>query len=109
MSILEAIKNALKKIWEYIKKIFVKIIQFVENIANWFRSPERLRHIRDNKNNLPVVIKEILASGNYNVINCLYNQEKEEIDDYQAEVVEGEKCDNDTLRYFGNKTMIVLQ
>jgi hypothetical protein len=109
MSILEAVKNALKRIWEYIKKIFVKVIQFFRNIVDWFRSPERLWHIKDNKNILPVVIKENLASGNYNVINCLYNQEDEEIEDYQAEIVEGEKYDNDTLRNFGNKSMIVLQ
>ena len=107
---LELIMEALKAVWNWIKKIFLKILNFFNNIVNWFMDPERLKKIQENKDIIAVAIKQNLENGNYNVVNCLFDTNRGEIVDYETDavIIEAEQLDSETLRAFGNKDMIVL-
>jgi len=107
----EIIFEALKAVWDFIKKIFVKILNFFKNIISWFRDPDRLKKLQEDSNVIAVSIKEKLDNGNYAVINCLFDQENNELVDYteDAEIIESEQLDKDSIRNFGDKDMIVLR
>lgn len=107
----QAIKNALKSVWNYIKKIFVKAVGFLSNIVSFFKDPSRLKRVQENKNLVAVSIKENLENGNYNVVNCLFDKSENEIVDYQRDalIIEAQDLDQETKNQFKNKDMIVLQ
>ncbi len=107
----EIILTALKAIWAFLKRIFVKICSFVSNIVSFFKDKERLHKLQENRNRIAVSIKEKLASGEYNVVNCLFDKSTDEVVDAQtdAEVVEAEELDAETMRNFGDKDMIVIR
>jgi hypothetical protein len=110
MSLVDSIKQALKAVWNWIKKIFVKVLSFTQNIKNWFKQPDKLKKIQDDKNVIAITIKENLANGNYNLVNCLFNEEDETLVDYQESTlsIEAENLDMQTISIFGNKEMIKL-
>lgn len=114
-SVISNIGEFFRAVWEFVKKIFVKIVNFAKNIALWFRDPSRLKKLQEDKDRLAVSIKENLGNGNYNVINCLYDKEKEEIvgnhsaENEDALGMESEGLDTEAKKHFGNKDMIVLQ
>lgn len=105
----EIIKNALKAMWNSIKKIFEKVLNFFRNIAGFFKDPQRLKKIQQNKNLIAVAVKENLANGNYNVINCLFDKETESINKEDSIIIEAQDLDEQTKNKFENKDMIVLQ
>ncbi len=101
--------------WEWIKKTFVKILNFARNIINWFQDPKRLRALQEDKDRLAVVVKENLKNGNCNIINCLFNKRTEKIEgvhnesNTNAEGITSEELDSETKNNFGNKDMLVLE
>jgi len=105
--------ETLKKIWDKIKKIFVKILNFFNHIVSWFKNASRVKKLKEERDVVAVAIKEKLDNGDYNVVNCLFDKEKDEIvvdnGETQAEVITTESLDNETLKNFGDKDMIVLQ
>lgn len=105
------IKEIIRSVWNWIKKIFVKIFNFFRNVVCWFRDPNRLRKLQEDENIIAVAIKERLENGNYNVINCLFDKERCELVDYEEDalIIESEQLDKETLKAFGEKDMIVLQ
>lgn len=106
----ELIWEALKKIWEYIEKIVVKVLNFFNHIVDWFRDPERLRKLQSNKDIIAVSIREKLESGDYNVVNCLFNKKTNQIEEINDAVcITAEELDAETQKHFGDKDMIVLQ
>lgn len=108
---IELIKNILRSVWNFIKKIFSKIINFCKNIVGWFKQPERLKKLLEDRNRMAISIKERLENGNYNVVNCIFDKEKEELVDYEedAVVIEGEELDSETKEYFGDNDMLVIK
>lgn len=38
-SVISNIGEFFRAVWEFVKKIFVKIVNFAKNIALWFRDP----------------------------------------------------------------------
>ena len=106
MFMFNIIKEILKDLWDYIKKIWVKIVNFFINIVSWFRNKYRMKKIQENRNKIAIVIKESLDNGNYNVINCLFDTEKNTLDD--SEIIQGEKLDNETKNKFENRDMVIL-
>ncbi len=104
-----------QKAWDEIKRfgkwLLTKIVNFAKNIKAFFLERRRLKLLRKRKELLAVSIKERLDNGNYGVVNCLYNKDTEEIFDMEKEAqgIEAEQLDNETIRHFGNKEMIVLQ
>ena len=100
----------LRSIWNKIKKFFVKVLNFVNYIINFFRNPERLNKLKEDRDLIAVSIKENLENGQYNLVNCLYDKVLEEVVEVETDAVgiEAEKLDKETKQKFGNKDMIVL-
>lgn len=107
----EFIMEALRYVWNFIKRIFVKVLNFFNNIVSWFKDVDRLRKLRKDRNTIAVVIKEKLENGNYNVVNCLFDKEQGEVVDYEEDalIIEAEMLDENTIRQFGDKNMIILR
>ena len=107
----EIILSALKAVWAFLKRIFVKICSFVSNILSFFRDKERLRKLQETRDRIAVSIREKLVSGEYNVVNCLFDTSTNEVVDAQtdAEVIEAEDLDAETMGNFGDKDMIVIR
>ena len=100
----------LRAIWNFIKKIVVKIINFVNNIINFFRNPQILNKLKEDRDLIAISIKENLDNGQFNVVNCLYDKVLEDIVEVETDAIgiEAEKLDKETKQRFGNKDMIVL-
>ena len=108
---LELIKELLAAVWELIKKITVRVISFIQHIVGFFRNPSRLRKLEENQNRIAVAIKEKLESGDYQVVNCLYDKDESELVDAEedAEVITSAELDAETKRHFTETEMLVLQ
>lgn len=108
---LETIKELLNAVWAVIKKIIVKIVNFLKNILAFFKTPSRLGKLQEDKNRIAVSIKENLANGNYQVINCLFDTKSETLvaPEEDSEVISAETLDAETAAKFGNKAMLVLK
>ena len=100
----------LRKAWEFIKKIFLKIVNFVTNIVSFFKDPQRLKKLQEDKNRIAISTKENLDNGKFNVVNCLYDKTTEEIVDMETDAlgINAESLDEETKQHFGDKDMIVL-
>lgn len=98
----------LRAIWNKIKKFFVKVLNFVNNIINFFRNPQRLNKLKEDRDLIAISIKENLENGQYNLVNCLYNKVIDDIVETDTIGIEAEKLDKETKQRFGNKDMIVL-
>lgn len=101
----------LRSIWDFIKKIFVKILNFVLNIVNFFKNPQILNKLKQNRDLIAISIKENLGNGNYNVLNCVFDKERQEVV-YMKEDAMGitaESLDKETEKAFGNKDMLILK
>ena len=100
----------LRKAWEFIKKIFLKIVNFVTNIVSFFKDPQRLKKLQEDKNRIAISIKENLNNGQYNMLNVLYDKTTEEIVDMETDAlgINAESLDEGTKQHFGDKDMIVL-
>lgn len=107
----QLIKETLAEIWDFLKKIVLRIISFFKNIVGFFKDPTRFRKLQQNRNNIAVVIKEKLADGDYQVVNCLFNKEEGTLvnPEEDALVMTSGELDNTTQTQFKGKDMIVLQ
>jgi len=102
----ELIKELLASVWNTIKKIIVKVLNFFKNIVSWFKEPSRLRKIKEDKNKMAIVIKEKMKNGDYEVINVLFDKNESEILD--AEVISAGDIDQETHNKFKDKDMVIL-
>lgn len=100
----------LRAIWNKIKKLFVKVLNFVNNIVSFFKNPQRLNKLKEDRDLIAVSIKENLENGQYNLVNCLYDKVLEEVVEVETDAIgiETEKLDKETKQHFGNKDMIIL-
>lgn len=117
----ESLVKFLVKVWEKLKKIWVAIVSFIRNIANWFKSKyNEIIRKRPNAEPISMKIKKQLESGDYNsldlglkkdyaIVNTFYDADTEEILEEYTEVIESDKLDDDTISAFGNKDMLVLK
>lgn len=106
----DIIMDALQAVWDYLKKIWVKICSFFGTIVSFFKNPERLRKLKEDRNNVAVAIKEKLDTGEYQVVNCLFNKEEGKLvnPEEDAEIIQAENLDAQTMQNFGDKDMLVL-
>jgi hypothetical protein len=109
--LLEAIKSLLQAVWNFLRKFVVKVLNFFNNLVDWFKDPSRLKKIRANQNVIAVSIKEKLATGDYQVVNCLFDKSTEKLVDAQQDAVvyNAENLDAETMKQFGSKEMVILQ
>ncbi len=110
---LDNIKSFFKKVWEALKKLgkllWTKIVNFAKNIKAFFLHRREL--LRKREELLAISIKEKLENGHYGIVNCLYDTDIGEVFDMEKEAqdIEAEQLDDETIRNFGDKEMIVLQ
>ena len=125
----ESLVKFLAKVWERLKKIWVAIVSFIRNIANWFkRKYQEVIQKRPNAKALSYKIKGKLESGDYSeldiglddteetlsekdyvIVNTFYDVDTDEILEEYTEVIESDKLDDDTISAFGDKDMLVLK
>lgn len=100
----------LREIWGFIKKIFVRVVNFFQNIVSFFKDPSRLKKLKEDSNILAVSIKENLDNGDYKIVNCLFDKSDNKIVDQEEHAmgIQAEYMDNKTANSFGNKDMIIL-
>jgi hypothetical protein len=102
----ELIWEALEIAWDWLKKTWVKIVNFSKNIVSWFKDTARLKKLKKDQNKMAIAIKKKLDSGDYQTVVCLFDKKKAEIID--GEVITSEDIDKDTKKQFGSKDMMVL-
>ena len=107
----EKIKELLAKVWSFIKKIVLRIVNFVVNIVGFFKDPSRLKKLQENKEVIATILKTKLENGDYQVVNCLFNKEEGALvnPEEDAVVMTAPQIDPTTSGAFGDKEMIVLQ
>lgn len=107
----DVIWEFIKSVWDSIKKFYYNIISFKQHILKFFKDPSILRKIQEDKDNIAVVIRERLNSGEFTTINVLFNTDEGEVVDYQncAEANIAPELDAETNRNFGGKDMMVLR
>lgn len=108
---LETIKELLCKAWNFIKKVVLKIVSFFCNIVAFFKDPSRLSKLKEDQNRIAVSIKEKLASGDYQVVNCLFDKSTDELvnPETDAQVISADEIDEETESQFNGKEMMVLK
>lgn len=106
-SIFSSIWQSLKQIGKVIKILFLTF----KNIIMFFKDPGRLTKLRENRNLLAICLKERQSNGEYNVVECLYDEQTEEIvgAQYHSLGISTHNLDNVTKQNFGNKDMIILK
>ena len=105
--IISFFKKAWKAIKQFGKWLATKILSFAKNIRDFFLHRREL--LRKRKELLAISIKERLENGNIGVVNCLYDTNTGDIYNMEAQDIEAEHLDNETIRNFGDKEMIVLR
>ena len=106
--IADGILNAVKATWNLIKNIVNTIItSFRDHIVRFFRE----RRNKIDANTLAISIKSKLNSGDCSFVNCLYDQENNEIinPENDAQIVNYEQLDQQTKNAFNGKDMLVLK
>ena len=108
--LMDDIVDAVMAIWDYIKHLIVKTLQFFNHIVSFFKNPNRLRKLQHNQDLIAAVVKENLDNGKFNTISCLFDKTTGEVTDMEEDAIgiESEQLDADTRRNFGDKPMIVL-
>lgn len=108
---LDLIWEAIRAVWNFIKKIILKILNFLYHIVEWFRNPKRIVILEQNKDAIAVVIKQNLENGNFNVVNCLFDTKRGEIINPVEDAIcyTSEELDYETKMHFRDKDMLVLK
>ena len=110
MGVVDFFIELARKIWDIIDHIIETILNFVKNIVGFFKNPSKLKKLKENKDLMAISIKEKLDNGNYKVVNCLFNEATNEVEDYEeAEGIEAKDIDSETEQAFGDKMMIVFE
>lgn len=109
--IIGTVKDLVQKIWAFIKKIIVGILNFFAHIVSFFKDPQRLKKLKEDENIIAVTVKDNLENGNYNIVNCLFDTETEKIVDYAENAlgITADELDEETQNNFAGKDMIILQ
>lgn len=110
MGVVDFFIELARSIWAFIKHAVETILNFVKNIVGFFKNPSRLKKLKEDRNLMAISIKENLADGNYKVVNCLFNEATNKVEDYEESLgIEADDIDSETKQAFGDKAMIVLQ
>lgn len=110
-SIVAFFKIWWKELVKLGKIIFKALLSFKINILSFFKSPERYKKIKENRNYLPFVLREKMKNGDYNVIEGVFDEEKDDLVDIEKET-QGFECeclDSELNGHFGNKDLVFLR
>lgn len=112
--------DALKRVWDWIKKTFVRFFNFLRNLSSFFKGnyhEVKRKHPRTKP--IALKIENDIKAGNYNmvdlglnsdtaIVNTYYDEATGEILENYTEVVETEQLDQQTIDAFGDQDMLVL-
>ena len=83
----------------------VLAIIYWDDIVEWFRSRNNIKQA--DKDNIAFTIKKNLQSGNYKVVQGIFNQRTEELKD--TRVMESQKLDDKLLQHHGGKELVIYE
>jgi len=111
---LDIFKDIFSAIWDLLcglGRIIYSIILSFKNIVMFFKDPSRLALLNENKNLLAISLKEKQSNGEYNVINCLFDEKREKIisAECNSQGINTKYFDEETLQSFADKDMIILK
>lgn len=112
---INSIVEFFKRIWgglvKFCKIVFIVILKFTENVISFFKSPMRWAKLKANKKLLPIVLKQKLKNGDYNIIEGIFDEEKDDMVDIEKETqgIECERLDSELKGYFGDKDLVILR
>lgn len=111
MDLVNVLWDLISEVWSFIKHIYRKVVSFFTDIYGYFKEKSRLKKLQEDKENLAISIKQKLDSGDYNVVNCIFNKKTGQLTDYEnaAEHISAEALDSDAQSKFGNKDMLLLR
>jgi predicted membrane protein len=99
----------LKFAFDWVTYLIIAIVRWMVEIYKWYKDQKRLELLEEDKNRLAITVKEKLDTGDYRVVNCLFDQKKEEFVDNQVQVYDTKKLDDELKAQFGNKDMLILR
>lgn len=117
---MNALINFIVKIYNSLKKIFLALFEFVKHLINWFKARfYRIKEKHPNIKAISLIIKNNLASDNYNqldlfnddkerIVHTFYDEDTGEIIVEETEVALADKLDDETKANFTGKDMLVL-
>lgn len=136
MGLFETLKRFFLRAWDSLRKIFVRIVNFLRDITNWFtarydevinRHPraeavllkieETIHSLDYNTYDIGAEIRERYNSGAFarkdinlkkGVVKTFYDHATGKILEDQTEIVEYNELDAETRNSFGNGDMLVL-
>lgn len=80
------------------------------HVIKYFKSPDKLSELRENKNFIAVALKENQTDGSVKVACCMFDKSISEVVDIEkAYCWYAKNLDKDLQDAFGDKPMIVLQ
>lgn len=112
--------DALKRVWDWIKKTFVRFFNFLKNLSGFFKGNyQEVKRKYPKAKPISLKIEKNIKKGNYNtvdiglnsditIVNTYYNEATGEILENDTEVVETEQLDQQTIDAFGDQDMLVL-
>lgn len=115
---LEKIRELLIRVWKFLKKIYEKVVSFIQNIVVFFKSKyDRIIRKYPNATAVSLKIKAILESGDhstiklndYQIINAFYDKDSGEILLDESQVISYESLDEQTKESFADKELIVIE
>lgn len=120
MGLFETLKSFFLGIWDQLKKIAIKIINFFRDLISWFKV--RYLNVIENHPNAEAIVLKIedrLNTKDYvtldvglkkgAAVKTFYDRDTREIILDQTEVVEYEDLDAETKSRFGSQDMLVLK
>lgn len=112
-ALVDFIFECIEGLGRFIKRIFLRIVNFVKNIVSFFKDPWRLRKLQENKDLIAVSIKKHLENGDYKVVSCLFDKKKDEVvaerEGEDIQYIEGEILDAELSGAFSDKDMTILE
>ncbi|WP_461830195.1 hypothetical protein [Aquifex sp.] len=106
---MDYIVNLLRSIWNAIKKIFRKILNFFNDIVDWFRAKIHKYIDKPYIKAVAVRIDDALKNGNYRIVKCFYDTKKGKIIDEDLEGIEAEQLDDYAQDIFKDKPVVILE
>lgn len=115
---IEAIRRLLKRAWNFLKKVFTTIVDFIKNIYGFFKAKWYSVIKKHPKAvGISLKIKDHIKNGDFNtinlsedmIVNTFYDQDTGNIIEEETEVISYESLDETTKQKFGDKEMLTIE
>ncbi|MRJ08100.1 hypothetical protein EDL99_04250 [Ornithobacterium rhinotracheale] len=117
-----SIRDLILAVWEKLKKIFIKVLNFFKHIGEWFKSNLAKYKGQKSIKAISYRIENNLKTGNYEtwnlselenyegaIVNTFYDEEKGEIIEENTEVIAYKDLDQAFIDRFKDKSMLIIE